>query len=207
MAAKRTSANADATENFRLITHTDLPKLDTRAKFAGQILDQITEINTSLGGKIKEKLVVIKRIFRLYQLHLQPMFLDFFLANKVRLALAKTVVAFCLLILLRCNAQHFLKRQHHFLIRHCFRWKNHRSVLYAACRLHNDMHASLQGKILGIEIIYFARLSKADTDYICHVKFSFMLSKSSSVTNASLMFRRMRTFAVSMARKVCCSPA
>ena len=51
MAAKRSAADANSAEDLCLIADTDLAKLDSRLKDSRQILYQLTEINSSVGGK------------------------------------------------------------------------------------------------------------------------------------------------------------
>lgn len=78
MAAKRTSANSDSSQNFRLIPNTNLTKFDSGLKNRRQILYQLTEVNSSVCREIKQNFVVIKGVFHIYQFHIQAVFSDFF---------------------------------------------------------------------------------------------------------------------------------
>ena len=62
MAAQRAAADTDTSENLRLISHTDLTQFDTCLEDRCQIFYQFPEIDSSVCGKIKQDLVIVKRI-------------------------------------------------------------------------------------------------------------------------------------------------
>ena len=107
MAAKRSSADADSAEDLRLIADTDLAKLDSRLKDCRQILYQLAEINSSVGGKVKQHFVIVKRILCIDQLHLQVMCPDLLLADFKRFFFFLAVVLLPRIILRRCDADDF----------------------------------------------------------------------------------------------------
>ena len=53
MAAKRPAANANPADDLRLVPDANLPKLDTGLEHSRQILHQLAEVNSPIGGKIK----------------------------------------------------------------------------------------------------------------------------------------------------------
>ena len=60
MTTERTTTDTDATQNLRLIPDANLAQLDPRLKDCRQILDKLTEIDSSIRRKIKQQLIVIK---------------------------------------------------------------------------------------------------------------------------------------------------
>ena len=62
MAAKRPSADADASHNLGLVADTNLAQLNPGFKYGGQILHQLTEIYPAVGGEIKQHLIVVECI-------------------------------------------------------------------------------------------------------------------------------------------------
>ena len=63
MTTERTTTDTDATQNLRLIPDANLAQLDPRLKDRRQILDKLTEIDSSIRRKIKQQLIVIKGVF------------------------------------------------------------------------------------------------------------------------------------------------
>ena len=54
--AERASADSQSTQHLCFVSHANLPKLDSCAKYRRQILDKLTEINAPICRKIKDDL-------------------------------------------------------------------------------------------------------------------------------------------------------
>ena len=106
MAAQRPSADADASHNFSLVPDAYLAQLNPGLKHAGQILHQLPEINSAVGGKVKQDLIIIKCVFGVNELHIQMMLFDFFLADFKGIPLLLLVPGLCRLILIRGHTDH-----------------------------------------------------------------------------------------------------
>ena len=98
MTTERTTTDTDATQNLRLIPDANLAQLDPRLKDRRQILDKLTEIDSSIRRKIKQQLIVIKGVFCIDQLHLQFMLADLFLTDLECLMLFFFILPFQLLV-------------------------------------------------------------------------------------------------------------
>ena len=81
MTAQRTSTDTDAAKDFGLITDTDLAQLDSGTEDRCKIFYQLAEIDTSVRRKLKEQLIIVKRLLRLHQLHIKLMFCYLFQAD------------------------------------------------------------------------------------------------------------------------------
>ena len=71
MAAQRPSTDTDSAYDLGFVPDAYLTKLDPGLKYRRQILYQLTEINPSICGKIKQNLVIIEGILHVDQLHFQ----------------------------------------------------------------------------------------------------------------------------------------
>ena len=61
-AADNPAAYGHAFDNAGFLTCTDLLELDTSLEFLDQVFDQIAEINSALGGKIKDNFTLVEKI-------------------------------------------------------------------------------------------------------------------------------------------------
>ena len=172
MAAKRSAADANSAEDLCLIADTDLAKLDSRLKDSRQILYQLTEINSSVGGKVKQHLVIVKRILCIDQLHLQVVRPDLLLADFKRFFFFLAVALLPRIILRRCNADDFFQRLDHFGIVNFFWPQHNETILYAARRLNDNVVAHADVQLSRREIIYFSYVSKTYS-YNCYHVISF----------------------------------
>ena len=168
MAAKRPSTDTNTTKDLRLITDTDLTKLNPCLKHRRQILNKLTEINPPVRCKIKQHLVIIKRILRIDQLHLKPMFTDLLLADLKSLFLLQTVLSLMLLVLFCRNTENFLQRMHHLVLPHTARLQNNTAILHTAGSLHDHMIADLHLIVLRIKIINLTNVTKSNSNYHFH---------------------------------------
>ena len=80
MTAEGSAANAQSAEHLGFVAHADLPKLNPCAEHAGEILDKVAEIHTSLGGEVEDDLAVVKCTFHIQQIHFQPVRLNLLIA-------------------------------------------------------------------------------------------------------------------------------
>lgn len=69
-------------------------------------LHQFPEINSAVGGKVKQDLIIIKCVFCVNELHIQMMLFDFFLADFKGIPLLLLVPGLCRLILIRGHTDH-----------------------------------------------------------------------------------------------------
>ena len=81
MTAKFSSTDSNPTHDLCLITDTDLAQLDSGPENRCKIFYQLAEIDTSVRRKIKEQLIIVKRVLRLHQLHIKLMFCYLFQAD------------------------------------------------------------------------------------------------------------------------------
>ena len=147
---------------------------------SAQILDKLTEIDSSIRRKIKQQLIVIKGVFCIDQLHLQFMLADLFLTDLECLMLFFFILPFQLLVILRRHTNDRFQRLDHLLLIHLADAKNHLSELDSAGGLHDHMVAHLDFHLRRIEVIYLSGLAEPDSDYLYH-KFN---SPSSSKASA-----------------------
>ena len=103
MAAKPPPADTDPSQDFGFIPHADLTQFDPRLKHTCQILYQLPEVDPSVCCKIKQHFIVIKGIFRINELHVQPMLADFFLADTEGFFFLPFICRFLLIIPLGGN--------------------------------------------------------------------------------------------------------
>ena len=71
VAADRLAAVAVVGQQLGLVAHADLPHLDARLILAGQVLDQLAEIDALLGQEIKDDALAAEQVLDIDQFHLQ----------------------------------------------------------------------------------------------------------------------------------------
>ena len=108
MAAQASSTDSYAPQNLCLIPDSDLAELNPGTEYACQILNQLPEIDPPVCSKIKQHLIVVKRIFCLNQLHLQAVLPNLFLADTEGFLLLLPVGRLPRVILRRRNPDHRL---------------------------------------------------------------------------------------------------
>ena len=145
-----------------------LPQLDSCAEHRSQILYQLTEVNASIRRKIKQKLIIVKGVLRIDQLHFQSMLCDFFLADGKGLLFLFPVALDDLLIFLRRDADNRFQRLDHFIVLHLLRRNENRSHLHAAGGFHDDVHRHLQLIIQRIKIVDLARSLESNSYNFYH---------------------------------------
>ena len=80
VAAHRLAAVAIVGQQLGLVTHADLAHFDARAILAGQVLDQLAEIDALLGQEKEDHPLAAEEMFDVDELHLQLTLLDELLA-------------------------------------------------------------------------------------------------------------------------------
>ena len=168
MTAQRPSTDTDSTYDLGFVPDTYLTQLDPGLKYRRQILYQLTEINPSICGKIKQNLVIIEGILHIDQLHLKTVLANFFLADPERLFLFDFIIFFSCLIILICHANHCLQRLYYLAVVHIPASQYNKSKLNSSGGLHNYMFSSLNLQFARRKIIDFSRLTKSDTNYSRH---------------------------------------
>ena len=207
MTAQRTSTNTDTAKDFGLITDTDLTQLDSGTEYTSQIFYQLTEIDTSVCGKVKQQFVVVKSILCLHQFHGKTVFFNLFQTDLVCIFFFLMVLLFDTVIFRCCHTNDCFQRLNHFIICNVLWWDNYGTVLDTTGSLHNDVAAALQFQVFRIKIIHFARLTESYSSYFYHLIFSLIVNASISMVRSKFTFARIRLSAVSIASKICCSPA
>ena len=71
VAADRLAAVAVVGQQLGLVADADLPHLDARLVLAGQVLDQLAEIDALLGQEIEDDPLAAEQVLDVHQLHLQ----------------------------------------------------------------------------------------------------------------------------------------
>ena len=113
MAAQFPAADSNSSQNFGFIPHADLPQLDSGLEHAGQVLDQLPEIDSAVRRKIEQHFVVIEGIFRVDQLHFQLMLLNFLLTDGKGLLFLHLIRRFLLVVPLIGDSKHRLQGLYH----------------------------------------------------------------------------------------------
>ena len=116
MAAKRSSANAVATDYLGLVPDTDLPELYPGLKYSRQVFYQFSEVDPAVSCKVEEDLVVVKGIFCIDELHIKVVLLDLFKTNLKGLFLFFPVGLLLLIVLGAGGAKYCLKGLDHLLV-------------------------------------------------------------------------------------------
>ena len=104
--AERTSADAQATHDLRLVSDADLPQLDAGAEDGRQVFDQVTEIHPAIGGEEEQNLAAVEAVLHFHQLHFQLVLGNFVLANLEGFFLLLLVGLHLGVVLLRGHAEH-----------------------------------------------------------------------------------------------------
>ena len=110
MTAERSAADSDAAHHLGLIPNTDLTKLYSRAEYRCQILYELSKVNSAVRCKVKQKLVSVKGILCIHQLHLKSVLDDFLLADGKCLFFLFLISLNRFLILVGCHSDDRLKR-------------------------------------------------------------------------------------------------
>ena len=223
MTAQRTAADSYSSQQLCLIPDANLPEFDSGLEYCRQFPNQLPEIHPSIRGKVKKKLFVIKRIFRLNQFHVQMQFPYFLLADSVGFLLFHPVGLFPGNILFRSHADNLSQRLHHLLLRNLMRAQDHAAAFQTAGGLHNHTVAHVRVVILRIKIINLSAAAETYTNDCYHIfciflfhrfcsgafllhlniinmgaensQFSLMVRNSSSIVRSKLTFARSRSAA------------
>ena len=75
-AAELLTALGIATHQAGLVTHADLAHVDANVQRRGQVLDELTEIDALLGGKVEHSLLAAEQVLDADRLHLEVELLD-----------------------------------------------------------------------------------------------------------------------------------
>ena len=76
VAADRLAAIAVVGQQLRLVADADLPHFDAGLEFAGQVLDQLAEIDALLGQEIEDEPFAAEEVLDVDEFHLQLAFVD-----------------------------------------------------------------------------------------------------------------------------------
>ena len=168
MTAETSSADTYSTENLCLITYTDLTKFDSGLENRCKILYQLAEIDSSVGGKIKQYFIIVKSILRIDQFHFQTMFTDFLLTDFECVFLFQTILFFSFFVCFCRNSEYFFQRMYYFILSYFLRSENNSSEFDSTRCLNDYMIADLHFIVFRVKIINLAHVSKSDTNNFCH---------------------------------------
>ena len=168
MTAETSSADTYSTENLCLITYTDLTKFDSGLENRCKILYQLAEIDSSVGGKIKQYFIIVKSILRIDQFHFQIMFTYLLLADFKRVFFFQTILFFSFFVCFCRNSEDFFQRMYYFLFSYFLRSENNSSEFDSTRGLNDYMIADLHFIVFRVKIINLAHVSKSDTNNFCH---------------------------------------
>ncbi len=175
MTTQRSAADADPSQNFRLVPHTDLPQFYAGLKHARQILHQLAEVDTTVRGEIEQHLIVVESIFRIDQFHLQTVLLNLLQTDFKGILLLLLIGRFLLLVSFRSDPQHRLQGLNHLVILHFPGIADCRAELNASGSLHYHIFSSLYLKMQRVKKIDLTRSAKPYTNYFCHLYTSLFI--------------------------------
>ena len=129
---------------------------------AGQVLDQLTEVHTAIGGEIEHDLGAVEGVFGLHQLHFQPVAGDALLAGVVGALFVLTVLAHPAHIHAVGHAGNGLEGLGDSGVGDLLHALHHFAALHAPGRLDDNIVAGLDGGVCGVKIIGLAVVLETD---------------------------------------------
>ena len=169
MTAKRTAADAIASQHLRLITYAHLSKLDPRTEDRREILHERAEIYTPIRRKVKQYLTAVEGILYIDQLHLEIMLANLLLTDLICLLLLRFVLEVALVILGIRLPDHFLQRLYDFRILRLTVSHHDETILDTTRRFHDRVLSAGEVDILRIEVVYLPGGSESNSNYFCHI--------------------------------------
>ena len=152
--AEGSATDAQATYHFCLVTHTDLPQLDTGMEHRSEALDQLAEIHSFIGSKGEKDLAAIKGALRRNQLHIQLHFLDLLQTHLIGAIFLLTIFFCDLFILLSGYADHLTQGCYDLRLMNGMIATGASAVLDTAGGIDNNMLTGLVGLSRRIKVIY-----------------------------------------------------
>ena len=153
IAAVGSSADAQTAQHLGLVPDADLAQLDAGVENAGQIPHQRPEIDPTFGGEEEQDLAAVEVVLHLDQLHVQPMLLDFLLADLVGSGLLLLVLLHGGEIGVGGHAQHRAQGGHQLHLVNEPVALDALAELHAPARLDNDPVAHGDGHAIWVEIV------------------------------------------------------
>ena len=176
MAAECASAASDSAHHLRLISYPDLAKFDSHLKYRSKILNELTEINSSVSGEIEYNLAVVKGIFNIDQLHHKTVFINLFLTKLQCFFFLFDIFKVPLVIIIVGNPYDFFQRRYDFLFAHLRCLHRNRAELHASGRFDDYIITYLQFKIVRVKIVNFSGSFESDSYNSNHKFLQFLLS-------------------------------
>ena len=173
VAAQLPAAGAQAAQHLGLVPHADLAQLNAHFEYGSQVLHQFPEIDAAVGGEIEDDLGPVEGILRVHQLHLQLVLGDALLADAEGLRLPGAVVFLPADILGGGHPDHLFQGRHDLLVLYLPGPRDHLAQFNAPGGLHHHLVSRLRPYVGGVEIIYLARLFKADAYHRGHALLPF----------------------------------
>ena len=97
------------------------------------------------------------------------MLCNFFLADHVGFRFFFFIFFYNFFVIVCRNTDHRFQRLDNLIVIHLFGWDQHCSHLYAARRLHDDVHRRLQIIVQRVKIINLSRTLKTDSYHFYHI--------------------------------------
>ena len=108
MTAENPAAASQTAQKLGGVANADLAQLYPGAELACQILDQLTEVHTSVCGKIEYDLVPVEGVFNIYKLHIQSPCADLLLCNGDGYLFFFTVLRIYCIVFFCCHTDYGL---------------------------------------------------------------------------------------------------
>ena len=168
-----------------LVAHADLTQVDAGAENAGELLQQLAEIDAAVRREVKHELCAVKRVFRIDEVHIDVVFFDAFAADGERFFFFLTVLLGAPKVFFGGDAHQPFERGDDFRILDHFVGERDFTQLDAAGGFNNDLLAELNRRTVRIERINFAQFLEPDTDDFSQCGF---LRKYAPVGRTGLLF-------------------
>ena len=168
MAAQRTPARSDSSQQLRFVAHADLTQLDAHAEHTRQILDELPEVHAPVRSKVKDDLRMIERIFHIDQLHIESVLVDFLLTKRHRRCALFLIFRMAHPVLFAGSAQDRLQGCNDLFVIHYFFAVGGCSVFDAAGGFYDYIVTGGDLQIARIEVINFSCFPKANSYNLRH---------------------------------------
>ena len=172
-AAEGPSADAESADHLRLVAHADLAQLNARAEYGGEVLDQLPEVHTPVGGEEEEQLAAVEGALRRDQLHFELVFRDLLQADVKGALLLFEIRSVDMLVLRRRKAEDLPQRRNDLRGGHLVISGGADAVFHAARGVHNDVVARGDGQLARIKEIVFCVVAETDVhdrDLFCGLR-------------------------------------
>ena len=155
----------DAAQDFRLVSNSDLAKLDSRFIEIGEVLYKLSEVDSVVGGKVEEQLVVVKCIVAVRELHRQIVLFYKLFALFERFGRLYNIFSVSFLVLFGRNANDGFQVKSLLPVRHFRRHLRAKAHFFSANRLDDDGVPRLYIIVTAVKSVNLSGLSKSYSNY------------------------------------------